>query len=101
MHSEQELYYILVLWWPIIISVCVDLGSLVYSGGYSMYSIILYGDSSKCIYIKKFSAIICHYHIDKRVTGNKHYVLHIIVMTANYYPSLRRFENFVVFWGVF
>jgi hypothetical protein len=60
-YREQALCYILVLWQPVIIPVCVKLKILEYSGG---YYIILYGDSSKCTHIKMVSGII---HIEERV----------------------------------
>jgi hypothetical protein len=60
-----------VLWQPISIPTCVDLRILEYSGG---YSIILYGDSAKCIYIKLVSGIIHNYHTNKYVTGTNHLI---------------------------
>jgi hypothetical protein len=56
---------------PIIIPVCGDLRIFLFSGG---YSIVLHGDSYRCITIKIVSGIIHHYHTDKLVTGNNLYI---------------------------
>jgi hypothetical protein len=72
---EQESGYIFDLWQPIIIPDCVDLKILlVYSGG---YSIVLFGDSSKCRGIKMDSGIIHNYRTDKLVTGNNHLITYL------------------------
>jgi hypothetical protein len=74
-YSEQALCYILLVKrQPIIIPVCVDLRIFEYSGG---YSIILYGESSKCIYFKSVSGIILNYHPDKLVAGNNHLITYL------------------------
>jgi hypothetical protein len=73
-YGEQALCYILMLWQPIIITVCRSLRLLEYSGG---YSIILDGDSSNCIYIKIVSGTIRNYHRAKLVTGNNHLITYL------------------------
>jgi hypothetical protein len=57
--------YILVLWQPIIISVCGDLKIFQYSGE---YSIVLWGDSPKWQGIMFFIAIVHNCHTDKLAT---------------------------------
>jgi hypothetical protein len=57
-----------------IIPVCGCLKLLEYSGG---YSIILDGDSSKCVYLKNVSGIIPNYHTNKLVTGNNHLITYL------------------------
>jgi hypothetical protein len=54
---------------------------------FGVYSIILYGYSSKCIYIKIISGIIPKYHTDKLVTENNKritYSGHGILFASNF-----------------
>jgi hypothetical protein len=66
-YDEQALFYILVLYQPIIIPVCKDLRILQYSGE---YYIILYRGSCKCVNIIIVSGLIHPYHTEKLVAGN-------------------------------
>jgi hypothetical protein len=54
---------------------------LEYSG---VYSIILYGDSAKCIYSKMVNGIIPNSHTDKSVTGNNHWITHSILFSSQF-----------------